>query len=193
MKGPDKNITKEILKTVVFAFLAVLIIRFFFLQAYLIPSSSMEDTFKPKDRVLVNKILYGFRIPLTYFKLFAFKHIKKGDIVVFISPNEPEKDFIKRCAGAPGDTVEIKDKILFVNGKPAQEPYIKHADSRLFKREEQPRDNYGPAVIPESYYFMMGDNRDFSNDSRFWGLIHEKYIIGEPVLRYWPLNRFKPL
>jgi signal peptidase I len=196
----------------VWALVVALFLRYFVLQAYRIPSGSMEDTLLPGDFLLVFKPIYGIEIPYTEIKFFQFFKPSRGDIVIFRFPIDPSKDFVKRCVGLPGDTIEIRDKILYVNGKKIFEPYAVHKDSRIIpplilpkdefsKREfqrawvnrefiDEPnvRDNFGPVVVPPHTYFVLGDNRDNSSDSRFWGPVPEKYLKGVPLIIYFSWN-----
>lgn len=195
-------------------------IMFFIVQAFKIPSGSMRTTLVEGDHLFVNKFIYGIRIPFTYKKVFRFKDIKHKDIIIFRFPSEDKrnrhygKDFIKRAIGLPGDTIEIKDKVVYRNGRALDEPYTQHVDKRIFRRRpivvsqeeyreswengefagiagDRIRDNFGPVVVPEGHYFAMGDNRDASFDSRFWGPLPFDYLKGEAWVLYWPPKRIK--
>ena len=203
-------------KDIVWAVVIALLIRYFIASAYSIPSGSMESTLLVGDYLSANKFIYGTRIPFTDIKIIPVKQPKKGDIVIFKWKGEEyvldkdterpildeatgkyktytsKKDFIKRCVGTPGDTIEVKNKILYVNGVKQEEPYVQYFDAKTFyPKEKYARDNFGPVTVPEKSYFMMGDNRDESNDSRFWGFVKESDIIGTPLVRLWPLHRIK--
>ncbi len=211
MKKKRTSLKKQI-EGWVWALVVALFLRYFVLQAYRIPSGSMEDTLLPGDFLLVFKPIYGIEIPYTEIKFFQFFKPSRGDIVIFRFPLDPSKDFVKRCVGLPGDTIEIRDKILYINGKRVFEPYAIHKDSRIipplilpkdefakkefqrawvnreFIEEPNVRDNFGPIVVPPNTYFVLGDNRDNSSDSRFWGPVPEKYLKGIPLIIYFSWN-----
>lgn len=188
----------EWVDTGIVALILSFFIMTFVLQAFEIPSGSMRNTLIEGDHLFVTKFIYGTRIPFTDKVIWKIKKPERGDIIVFKSPTEPKKDFIKRCIGLPGDKIEINDKKVFVNDKPIEEPYVIYMDSHVYAKDShflskncRARDNFGPIVIPEGYYFMMGDNRDSSFDSRFWGPLGDKYIRGKALFLYWPLKRIK--
>ena len=162
-----------------------LIIKAFIVQAFKIPSGSMIPTLKIGDHILVNKFIYGVKIPFTDRIVIPFKMPQRGDIIVFKFPEDEKKDFIKRVVGLPGDTLEIKEKMVHINGKSLEEQYAAHSDPMVYPGAIQPRDNYGPIVIPEDSYFTMGDNRDFSLDSRYWGFVKLNKIKGKAFIIYW--------
>lgn len=184
-----KKVLKEFINTIVSALVIALLIRAFVVQAFRIPTGSMESTMLIGDHLLVNKIIYGIKIPFTYTRLVSWGKIHRQEIIVFTFPEDPSKDFIKRCIGLPGDVIEIKDKVVYVNGNKTEEPYVLHKDNNILPASVDKRDNFGPFKVPEKSYFMMGDNRDNSNDSRYWGIVAEKYIIGKALLTYYPLER----
>ncbi len=199
------------IETILWAVVLALTIRAVFIQAYKIPTGSMQPTlrgaqdFGTGDHLLVNKFIFGsvIDIPFTGISLpFRFPKIRtpmRGDVVVFKYPVDPTKDFVKRCIGLPGETFEIKDKAVYINGEKLDEPWLKRfpyskyfADgNNILPKSINPRDNFGPIVIPNECYFMMGDNRDNSSDSRFWGVLNYKYIRGQAILVYWPLPRLR--
>lgn len=164
---------KDTLDSIVVAFVVAMIIRAFFIQAYKIPSGSMLNTLLIGDHLLVNKTAYWFSKP------------KRGDIIVFEYPIEPEKDFIKRVIAVPGDRIRMENKKVFINGKPQDEKYVRYESDFVFPEYVNPRDNFPEITIPEGYYFVMGDNRDASFDSRFWGFVKESSIKGEALIIYW--------
>lgn len=191
-------------------------IMYVFVQAFKIPSGSMEKTLLIGDHLFVNKLIYGVRIPYTEKRLFRLRGVKRGDVVVFKFPTEEKtsvhygKDFIKRAVGLPGDVVQIKDKKVFVNGAPLDETYTNFADEFVIPPlpTELPmgaaqaaweaghmtdafRDNFGPVTVPSGHYLVMGDNRDRSYDARFWGPLPEKDLKGKAWFVYWPLKRIK--
>jgi len=168
-----KSIYREYLEAIVIAIALALVIRTFVVQAFKIPSGSMIPTLLIGDHILVNKFIYRFEKP------------ERGDIIVFKYPQDPSRDFIKRLIGKPGDTLEIRNKQVFINGKPLYEPYVIHEGGEAAVGIPSVRDNYGPITIPEGYFFVMGDNRDCSLDSRFWGLLPEDMIKGKAFIIYW--------
>ena len=181
---------KQILAAVVMA----LIIKTSIVEAYKIPSQSMEDTLLVGDFLLANKFIYGSRLPLVNWRLPAIREPRPGDIVIFIYPVDGVTKYIKRCVATAGDTVEVKDKVLFVNGKRLPDPeFCKYDTNKDGSQKIAPRgpggmdskDNFGPLIVPHNRYFMMGDNRDNSYDSRYWGAVHEDLILGEAILVHW--------
>lgn len=168
-----KNKIKDTIDSIVVAFVVAMIIRAFFIQAYKIPSGSMLNTLLIGDHLLVNKVAYIFSKP------------KRGDIIVFEYPLEPEKDFIKRVIAVPGDRIKMVNKKVFLNGQPLNEPYVRYESEMVFPEYVNPRDNFEEITVPKGYYFVMGDNRDASFDSRFWGFVPEKSIKGEALIIYW--------
>jgi signal peptidase I len=176
---------KEYAESLVIALIIALFIRAFFIQAFKIPSSSMVPTLLVGDHLLVNKFIYGTHIPFTDKVIWRIKHPKRGDIVVFKCPVEQDKYYIKRVIGEPGDTVEVKDKIVYINGKKINDPWGRHYDPTIYPRDMNPRDNFGPFKVPQDTYFVMGDNRDSSFDSRFWGPVEYKFIRGKPLIIYF--------
>jgi signal peptidase I len=146
----------------------------------------MIETLQIGDHILVNKFLYGVKIPFTDRALFSIRKPHRLDIIVFKYPEDESKDFIKRVIGEPGDVVEVHDKIVYVNQRALAEPYIIHRDSTTLPAGVQsPRDNLGPLTVPEDSYFVMGDNRDQSLDSRFWGFVKRPKIKGKAFMIYW--------
>ena len=197
-----KKVKKEIwewTKTIVIAVILAMIIRTFVIQTFKIPSGSMMNTLFPGDFLFVNKFIYGTRIPFSDKKILVLRNPQRGDIIVFKYPVDHKRNFIKRCIGLPGETIEIKNKKVYVNGKPLVEEYAVFRDSRIYSDDvylsddERKRDNYGPVIVPDNAYFMMGDNRDNSLDSRFWGFLPEKDIRGKALVLYWPPRRIGPI
>lgn len=191
-------------------------IMYVFIQAFKIPSGSMEKTLLIGDHLFVNKLIYGVRIPYTQKRLLRLRDVRRGDIVVFRFPTEDKtsghygKDFIKRAVGLPGDTVEIRSKKLFINGVPTPEAYTNFADDFEIPALKNPppreavqqaweagrlndmfRDNLGPITVPAGHYMVMGDNRDRSYDARFWGPLPERHLKGKAWFVYWPFTRAK--
>ncbi|MDQ7787701.1 MAG: signal peptidase I [Thermodesulfovibrionales bacterium] len=183
-----KKLLWEYVEAIATALILALIIRAYIVQAFKIPSGSMIPTLLIGDHILVNKFLYGTKIPFTDTKILEFRKPEKGDIIVFKYPENPEKDFIKRVVATAGDIVEERNKIVYVNGNPRTEPYVQHSDMNIRARSMDPRDNFGPITIPPNKVFVMGDNRDQSYDSRYWGFVDRKSIRGKALLIYWSWN-----
>jgi signal peptidase I len=176
-----QKVLLEYLEALAVALVLAFVIRTFVVQAFKIPSGSMLDTLLIGDHLLVNKFLYGTRIPFTDKVVMPLEDPQRGDVIVFEFPEDPSKDFIKRIVGVPGDVVEMKDKALFRNGEKLVESYIKHTDPSIQPR----RDNFGPITVPAGKYFVLGDNRDESYDSRFWGFVDKDKIRGKAWVIYW--------
>lgn len=180
----------EYLKAIGTALIFALIIRTFIVQAFKIPSGSMIPTLLIGDHLLVNKIVYGtpVDIPFTSVNVFHMPGLRtphKGDIIVFKYPEDPSRDFIKRVIAVEGDTIQMIDKKLFVNDKQSEEAYTQHTDTSVRLGQLEPRDNFGPYLIPKNKLFVMGDNRDQSYDSRFWGYVDVKQVLGKAMIIYW--------
>jgi signal peptidase I len=194
-----KSVFREYTEAIVVAVLLTVLIRIFIIQAFRIPTGSMEDTLLVGDFLFVNKFIYGAHVPFTDFRLPGVRAPERGDIVVFEYPKDPDRDFIKRVIGLPGETVEIVNTVVFVDGKLLEEPYAKHTATRRRPEDyENPqiyppgagnRDYYGPITVPAGHYFVMGDNRDQSDDSRFWGFLEGNLIKGKAVMIYLSLER----
>lgn len=186
---PKKSLVREYAEAIIIAVILALIIRTFVVQAFKIPSGSMIPTLVIGDHILVNKFLFGVKIPFTDHILFSFDAPERLDIIVFKYPEDENKDFIKRIVGTPGDRIALRDKVLYVNDVPMVEPYIQHTDSSILPAGLHPRDSFGPITVPPDQYFVMGDNRDQSLDSRFWGFVNREKIKGKAFLIYWSWNR----
>jgi len=180
-KKKKRSIVREYLEAIATAAVLAMIVMTFIVQAFKIPSGSMIPTLSIGDHIFVLKFIYSVKIPFSDTILFHTWAPKRGDVVVFKYPRDEQTDFIKRLIGEPGDTIEIRNKQLYLNGEPVKEPYIIHTDFNLIPE----RDNFGPITVPEGKYFMMGDNRDQSLDSRFWGFVSENKIKGRASLIYW--------
>ncbi len=185
-----KSNIRETIEAVVVAFLIALVIRTFVIQAFKIPSGSMIPTLLVGDHILVNKFLLGtpVDVPFTNITLFRMPGLRKaqrGDVIVFKYPEDPKRDFIKRVIGVGGDVVMAKDKNVYVNGRRLIEPYTQHVDEEIKPGQFDKRDNFGPVVVPKGAVFVMGDNRDQSYDSRFWGFVPDSEIKGKAVIIYW--------
>jgi signal peptidase I len=194
----QKSTVREYAEAIVIAFGLAIFIRTFFVQAYKIPSGSMEPTLLVGDHILVNKLIYGLRMPesilgLTPFPnslpwgtyLFKLEKVHRGDVIVFVFPVDRSKDFIKRVVGIGGDTVEIKDGMVYLNGVKAAEPHAHFEVDPSARSQLSRRDNTGPIVVPQGKVFMMGDNRDRSFDSRFWGFVDRNDVEGRAMVIYW--------
>lgn len=153
--------------------IAAVLFRFFFVAPYVISDQEMEDTIYRGDYILINKGVYWLRAP------------KRDDIIVFDYPQDARKVFIKRIIGTPGDVVECRDKEIFINGKVYLGSCVVHKDGDIIPREQNPRDSFGPVTVPYGAYFVMGDNRDHSWDSRFWGVVKKERIKGKAFIKYW--------
>jgi signal peptidase I len=189
-----KKLLWEYVKAVLTALVLALIIRAFVIQAFTIPSGSMIPTLLVGDYILVNKFLLGspVDIPFTNINLFRMPGLRrphKGDVIVFKFPVDPSKDFIKRVVAVGGDTIEARDKVIYVNGQPANEPFMRHTDNLVLPN----RDNFGPIEIPQDKYFCMGDNRDNSRDSREWGFVDIKDVKGKALIIYFSKDTSHPL
>ena len=180
-----KSLLREYVEAIVYALLLTVALRAFVLQAFRIPSESMLDTLLVGDYLFVNKLDYGPKVPFTETRLPGFRKPQPGDIIVFQYPDDPRRDYIKRCVAVGGQTVEVKDKVLYVDGQKQVEPYVKHIDPTNHPATFDPRDNYGPQQVPPGHLFMMGDNRDNSNDSRFWGPVNMSLVKGRAMFLYW--------
>ena len=181
----SKSTTREYIEAIVIAIVLALFIRTFIIQAFKIPSGSMLETLQIGDHLLVSKFIYGIKMPFTGKVLVPIKEPKRGDIVVFQYPQDPSLDYIKRVVAVGGETVEIKDKKVFINGEPLADDHGQFKDKRIVHASEGPRDNFGPATVPEGKLFVMGDNRDNSFDSRFWGFVDLTAVRGKAFILYW--------
>jgi signal peptidase I len=188
-----KSINRENIEAIVIAVVLALTIRTFIVQAFKIPSGSMEPTLLIGDHILVSKFIYGFSIPYIDEKFLQFKKPARGDVVVFIYPADESKDFIKRVIAVEGDTVEIRQKKIYLNGSPVADPHAHFADSTIYGGHGAaagPRDNFGPKTVPQGHIFVMGDNRDNSLDSRFWGFVDINKVRGKAFMIYWSWESF---
>jgi len=183
-----KKAIREWTESILIALVLALIIRTFLVQAFKIPTGSMRMTLIEGDAILVNKFIYGAKIPFTNLRLPALRSPQRGDVVVFIYPQDTKKDFIKRIVALPGETVEIKNGIIYINDKPV-------SDEKLNNRYYYNRGDYGDIgkkiVVPEGHYFVLGDNSASSQDSRYWGFVPMDNLLGKAMLIYWPPNRIR--
>ena len=182
---PKKGLVRELTEGLLTAVVIAAILKLFIIQAFRIPSGSMIPTLRIGDQILVSKLSYGLKNPFHDRYLFRTGSPKRGDVVVFKYPKDESKDFIKRVVGIPGDHIVIRKKQIFVNGVLQKEPYIQILDPTT---DQSPRDNFETKVPPHSY-FVMGDNRDDSYDSRFWGFVKSRKIVGRAILIYWSWSK----
>jgi len=191
--GSRKGKVREYAEAFAVALVIALVVRTLLLQAFKIPSGSMENTLLVGDHIFVNKFVYGYHVPYTKGRILAFSTPKRGDIVVFVFPEDPSKDFIKRVVGTPGDVVEVRQKTVYINGAPIAEEYTRFADGRNTNGKNiegfiRGRDNMPPVRVPPGKLFMMGDNRDRSYDSRFWGFVDTDAVIGKALFIYFSID-----
>lgn len=191
-RARTKTTFREYFEALLLAIVLTVVIRGLVIQAFRIPTGSMEDTLQVGDFLFVNKMVYGSEIDIgfggqrfVYYRFPSIRPPRQGDIIVFRYPDDPARDFIKRCVAVAGQTVEVRDKVLYVDGVAREEPYAVHKDPRVLPREVSQRDNFGPYVVPQGHLFMMGDNRDNSHDSRFWGALPQGLVKGKALFIYW--------
>ena len=186
LKKRKKSIIREYVESFIIALILALIVKYSIVEAYKIPSGSMEDTLLVGDFLLANKFIYGSRIPLINYRLPAIKEPKQGDVVIFKYPQNPKVNYIKRCIATEGQVVEIKNKVIYVDGKVFPNPPVsKFTDRNSEPAQFSPRDNFGPYKVPQGYLFVMGDNRDNSYDSRFWGPLERELVLGKAMIIHW--------
>lgn len=185
-----KSAVREWAESIVIALILALFIRQFIVQAFKIPTGSMRMTLIEGDRILVNKFIYGAKFPFTDFRLPSLRKLKRGDVIVFMYPEDPKKDFIKRLVALPGETIEIRNGNIYIDGKLSADPliynryYYNRLDSEFGKEGQKIK-------VPEGLYYVLGDNSSSSRDSRYWGFVPEKNILGKAILIYWPLQRVR--
>jgi len=184
-----KSTIREYIEAILIALLLALFIRTFVVQAFKIPSGSMLNTLLIGDHILVNKFIYGVKNPFNGNTWIPLTKPERRDIVVFKYPVNPKQDYIKRVIGVEGDTIEIKDKKVYVNGEPQDENYSIFLDNKILPANVQGRDNMGPIKVPEDSLFVMGDNRDNSYDSRFWKFVDLKAVKGKAFILYWSWDK----
>jgi signal peptidase I len=183
-KNQQKSTTRETVEALLLAALLALFIRSFVVQAFKIPSGSMLPTLQIGDHILVNKFLYGLRLPYPFDTMIVqWGRPERGAVIVFAFPLDPDKDFIKRVVAVAGDTVEVRNKRLLINGEQVEDPHGSFDDDG--RDLAGPRDNYGPVTVPPHKLFVMGDNRDHSHDSRFWGFVDLSEVKGKAFMIYW--------
>ncbi|UCD71032.1 MAG: signal peptidase I [Syntrophobacterales bacterium] len=190
-KANKKGTIREYAEAFIIAFVIALVIRTFLVQAFKIPSSSMEPTLLVGDHILVSKFTYGIRIPYIGKKFLTFHRPNRGDIIVFVYPEDPKKDFIKRVIATEGEEVQIKDREVFIDGKAIEDSWgvYSQRDGPFISSHFGPRDNYGPRVVPPNSLFVLGDNRDNSQDSRYWGFVDLSAVKGKAFIIYFSYNK----
>jgi signal peptidase I len=188
MSLKKKSVIRDWVESIIIAFLLALVIRAFIVQAFKIPTGSMRMTLIEGDLILVNKFIYGAKVPFVKYWLAALRSPKRGDVIVFIYPEDKKKDFIKRLVGLPGEIVEIKGGSIYINGKPAPEPVfnqIYYYNRGDFAAPGQ------KIVVPKDSYFVLGDNSISSKDSRYWGFVPKSNVLGQAMIIYWPPQRIR--
>jgi signal peptidase I len=203
----ERNSAVEWTKSILVAFVLFIVLRTFLVQTFVITSGSMEDTLLVGDMLMVNRAAMGTRIPLTQIRIPGYAEPRRFDVIVFDPPHEESLKLVKRLIGMPGDTLQMRDRVLYIDGVAQDEPYLKHVDAAdeshpwmewqrdylapgVDRRAYAPtRDNWGPIVIPEGRYFMLGDNRETSLDSRYWGLLERWRLEGRAVFIYFSYNK----
>jgi len=175
-------------ESIIIAFLLAMVIRAFVVQAFKIPTGSMRMTLIEGDLILVNKFIYGAKVPFTDFRLPELRAPRRGDVVVFVYPEDRKKDFIKRLVGLPGETIEIKGGSIYINERIAEEPIFKQI--YYYNRGEYSAEGQ-KIVVPKDCYFVLGDNSASSKDSRYWGFVPKEDLLGKAMVIYWPLDRIR--
>ena len=183
-----KKLFKEYIEPIIIAILIALFIRTFVVQAFKIPSSSMEPTLQVGDYILVSKFIYGIRIPVLNTKILEWKEPQRGDIVVFIYPKDHTKDFIKRVIATEGEKVEVDQNKIYINDQVIEDPWG-HFEKNGWAQYLQAMEKFGPVVVPKGSLFVLGDNRDNSQDSRFWGFVTLDAVKGRAFIIYFSWNR----
>lgn len=201
--GAKKSVVREYLESLVVALILALFIRTFVVQAFKIPTGSMEQNLLIGDHLLVNKVIYSPSAGGWEDRLLAKREVKRGDVVIFKYPEDPSRDFIKRVVGLPGEEITIRGKTVYIDSKPLEETYTMFIRDREGEGQDIPaslldetrgdviRDDYGPAVVPPGKLFVLGDNRDNSKDSRYWGFLPRDQVKGRALLVYWSYEASK--
>lgn len=193
-----KSTIREYYEALLIAVIFVNFARIFVFQAFKIPTGSMEDNLKVGDHIIVNKFIYGPEPHNPMARFTPIRDVKRGDIIVFRYPLQPDTDYVKRVIGMPGDVVEVRNKKVSVNGKQLDEPYVIHVDPQVYPLQPalpepfRSRDQFGPYTVAPDSYFAMGDNRDRSSDSRYWGTVPRSMIKGKAFLVYWSFKGEPP-
>jgi signal peptidase I len=187
-RGRKKSVVREWIESIIIALILAMVIRTFLVQAFKIPTGSMRPTLKEGDLIMVNKFVYGAKVPFTDFRFPGLAQLKRGDVIVFIYPEDPKKDFIKRLIGLPGETVEIREGTVYINDRPILDPVL---NQRYYYNRGQWGEENGRITVPRDCVFVLGDNSASSKDSRYWGYVPQKNILGRAILIYWPPNRIR--
>jgi len=183
-----KSVIREWIESILIALVLALLIRTFIVQAFKIPTGSMRPTLMEGDRILVNKFIYGAKIPFTNFRVPALRQPKRSDVIVFIYPQDTKRDFIKRLVALGGETVEIINGNIYIDGEIVDDPQIKRI--YYYNRGQYAKEGER-FTVPRNSSFVLGDNSASSRDSRYWGIVDKKYLVGKAFLIYWPLNRIR--
>lgn len=197
-ESDKKSTGREYYEALLIAIIFVNFARIFVFQAFKIPSGSMEDNLKIGDHIIVNKFIYGRKGDSPLAKLIPIREVRRGDVIVFRFPEDPHTDFVKRVVALPGETIAIRDKQVLIDGKPLDEPYVVFDDPTIYPAQfalpepYRSRDQFGPVVVPQGQYFAMGDNRDRSHDSRYWGFVPRALIKGKAFMVYWSFDGQPP-
>jgi signal peptidase I len=183
----QKSTVREYFESIVIAVILALFVRTWAVQAFKIPTGSMENNLLVGDHLLVNKFAFAPTLGGLERVIMPVRSVRRGDVVVFKYPDEPERDFIKRVIGLPGETLELRNKRVYINGQPLDEPYVHFLDPSPSGESTSfdVRERYGPVRVPEGQFFVMGDNRDNSQDSRYWGFLPADYVKGRALVIYW--------
>lgn len=190
MSIKKKSVLRDWVESIIVAFLLAMVIRTFIIQAFKIPTGSMRPTLMEGDLILVNKFIYGAKVPFSDLRLPKVRDLKRGDVVVFIYPEDKSKDFIKRLVGLPGDELEIKNGTIFINSEPLLDPVF---NQRYYYNRGDFAQEGQKITVPADSYFMLGDNSGSSKDSRYWGFVPKKDILGKAIMIYWPLQRIRAI
>jgi signal peptidase I len=188
MSPRTKSVIRDWIESIIVAFLLAMVIRTFVIQAFKIPTGSMRPTLLEGDLILVNKFIYGAKVPFINLSLPAVRQPKRGDVIVFIYPEDHKKDFIKRLVGLPGETVEIKNGTVYIDEKPLLDPLF---SQRYYYNRGNSASEGQKLVVPKDDFFVLGDNSASSRDSRYWGFVPGENILGKAIVIYWPPQRIR--
>ncbi|MDD5166954.1 MAG: signal peptidase I [Candidatus Omnitrophica bacterium] len=183
-----KSVVRDWVESIIVAFILAMVIRTFIIQAFKIPTGSMRPTLLEGDIILVNKFIYGAKVPFIDLRLPAAQQFKRGDVIVFIYPDDPKKDFIKRLVALPGETVEIRSGTIYINGQPLLDPIF---NQRYYYNRGEFGTEDKKIIVPKDSFFVLGDNSASSQDSRYWGFVPRSNVLGKAILIYWPPQRIR--
>ncbi|MCK9604539.1 MAG: signal peptidase I [Candidatus Omnitrophica bacterium] len=183
-----KSVVRDWVESIIVAFILAMVIRTFIVQAFKIPTGSMRPTLLEGDIILVNKFIYGAKVPFIDLRLPAAQQFKRGDVIVFIYPDDPKKDFIKRLVALPGETVEIRSGTIYINGQPLLDPIF---NQRYYYNRGEFGTEDKKIIVPKDSFFVLGDNSASSQDSRYWGFVPRSNVLGKAILIYWPPQRIR--